>query len=330
MRIAFDHPAVLTLLLVCVPVVTGYGTRWFKVPASTDLPQDRASVIADGAVRLLAALPVGLLVLALSGMHEGQQTLMLTSKGAHIAVVLDRSLSMDEPFALNGEKAVESKNHAAVRMIADLFARRPHDQFSMVAFSTSPILAMPLTAHREAVAASIAAMDQKGLANTDIGAGIAMGLAQLNGDASQATKVLLLVTDGAGVIPEQTQTYIRAEARRQDAHIYYLYLRAGDDPPLAEDIGDDINLGRPSGLDAFLRNLGVAYTGFEARDPHAVQDAAKKIDGLETAPLIYREIVPRRDYDGACYAGAAFFLLMSLLAQLTERGLAPWPAPGRR
>ena len=36
-------------------------------------------------------------------------------------MVLDRSLSMDEPFALNGEKATESKNHAAVRMIADLF-----------------------------------------------------------------------------------------------------------------------------------------------------------------------------------------------------------------
>ena len=113
------------------------------------------------------------------------------------------------------------------------------------------------------MAASIAAMDQKGLANTDIGAGLAMGLAQLDGDAGAATKAVLLVTDGAGVIADQTQKFIRAEAQRLDAHFYYLYLRAGDDPPLAEDIGDDINLGRPSGLDAFLRNLGVTYAAFE-------------------------------------------------------------------
>ena len=326
MSLALDHPAFLFLLAACLPVLAGHGARWINVPAHTGLPQDRASAVADGILRVLAFVPIAALVLALAGLHAGQQTLVRTSKGAHVAVVLDRSLSMDEPFALNGEKAAESKNHASVRMIADLFARRPHDQFAVVAFSTSPILAMPLTGHRDAVAASIAAMDQKGLANTDIGAGLAMGLAQLNGDSGPATKVLLLVTDGAGVIAEPTQNFIRAEARRQGVHIYYLYLRAGDDPPLAEDIGDDINLGRPSGLDAFLHNLGVTYAGFEARDPHAVQDAAQRIDALETSTLVYGETVPRRDFDVWCYRVAAFCLLLSLAAQLAERGLAPWPA----
>ena len=171
-------------------------------------------------------------------------------------------------------------------------AARPHDSFGVVAFSTSPIPAMPLTAHRDAVSASIRAMAEKGLANTDIGAGVAMGLAQFDRDPANAARVLLLVSDGAGAIPETTRDYIRAAARRSGAHLYYLYLRGGDDPPLVEDEDESHNLGRPAGLDAFFRTLGGTYAGFEARDPGAIAAATRRIGALETQPIIYRENLP--------------------------------------
>jgi mxaC protein len=322
--LALDHPAALVLLVGCVPALLGWGSRWFGVASAGTFPVDVVSRVFDLGLRALAALPVAAIVLALAGLHQGQQAIWRSFTGAHVMVVLDRSLSMDEPFSLLGEKASETKTQAASRMLADLFARRPHDRFGLVAFSTSPILAMPLTSHREAVSAAIAAMDAPGLANTEIGGGLALGLAQFADDAPGATHVLLLVTDGAGVIPDQTRAYIKAQARLQDAHLYYLYLRAGDDPPLAEDLGDSVNLGRPAGLDAYFRTLGISYAGFEARDPDAVARAAHKIDELETQKIAVRDLVKQRELDRACLVFAALCLALSLLAQLAERSLPAW------
>jgi mxaC protein len=286
------------------------------------VPRDAASRGADVLLRLLAAIPVASIVLALAGLHAGPRTIERIGTGAHIVVVLDRSLSMDEPFALIGEKAAESKNAASVRMIEALFARRPHDRFGVVAFSTSPIVAMPLTEHRDAVAAALGAMRRPGLANTEIGAGIAMGLAQFAGDAPDAARVILLVTDGAGVIPERTRAVIAEGLRREDAHLYYLYLRAGDDPPLAEASDGGVNLGRPSGLDAYFRTLGVTYASFEARDPNAIDSAARRIEALEAHPIAYTETVPRRDLRMPCLEVAAAALLLGLAAGLAERAPA--------
>ena len=321
MTVSVDHPALLLLAALCLPILAGRGFRWARIPSLIAIPRDAASRGADALLRLLAALPIAALALGLAGLHTGPHTIIRAAKGAHVVVVLDRSLSMDEPFATIGEKARESKTAAAARMIGDFVALRPHDSVGLVAFSTSPIVAMPLTDHRDAAVAAIAAMNHKGLANTEIGAGLVMGLAQFAGDAPGATRVLLLVSDGAGTIAAKTQDLIRSAARQQDVHLYYLYLRAGDDPPLAEETGGDINLERPSGLDGFFRSLGVNYTGFEARDAGAVAVLARKINALETHPILYREEIPRRDLALPCYAAAALCLLLSLLAQLAERDI---------
>ena len=81
LSVAFDHPGTLILLLACLPVLAGRGVRWFAVPDTSAMPQDRLSSVVDGVLRVLAALPIALLVLALAGMHEGQQAIMRTSKG---------------------------------------------------------------------------------------------------------------------------------------------------------------------------------------------------------------------------------------------------------
>ncbi len=318
---AVDHAPVLLLLAGCVPALLGFGSRWLGFASTTGVPGDAVSSVADRVLRLLAALPVAGIVLGLAGLHQGQRSVERQGAGAHVVVALDRSLSMDEPFALRGEKSRESKTEAASRLMAAFFARRPHDSFGVVAFSTAPIQAMPLTAHRAAVSAAIAAMRQKALANTDIGAGIAVGLAEFARDPPGAARVLLLVSDGAGAIPEQTRETIRAAVTREDAHLYYLYLRAGDDPPLAEDADESHDLTRPSGLDTFFRSLGAPYQGFEARDVGAIDAATRRIEALETHPITYRETVPRRDLAWSCYVLAASCLVLSLLAQLAERDL---------
>ena len=324
---AVDHPWVLLLLAACVPALLGSGARWHGFASLAKFPRDRASSALDWILRGVGALALAAMVLGIAGLHDGPRTVERTGFGAHVVVVLDRSLSMDEPFAILGEKASESKTHAASRLLAAFFAQRPHDSFGIVAFSTSPIPAMKLTAHRDAVLASIKAMARRGLANTDIGAGIAMGLAQFAQDPPGAARVLLLVSDGAGAIGEDTRAYIRAAQEQSGAHLYYLYLRSGDDPPLLEEEDESRNLGRPAGLDTFFRSLGGSYQGFEARDAGAIAAATSRIGALETHRLTYCEAQPRRDLDGRCFIVAAICLAVILLAQLAERALLPLRVP---
>jgi mxaC protein len=329
MSLALDHPLLLLLLIGCVPVLLGRGNRWLGFASLIATPRDRASDTLDITLRLLAAMPIACIVIGLAGLHQRREVVQHTATGAHIIVVLDRSLSMDEKFALQGERATESKTAAASRMIGDFFARSPHDRFGLVAFSTAPILSMPLTEHRPAVAAAIRAMNQKALGNTDIGAGIAMALSQFAHDQPDAAHVILLVTDGAGEIPERIRMFLRTGVAAVSAHLYYLYLRSGDDPPLAGN-AEDTNMEHPAGLDAFFRSLDIPYAAFEAQDADAIAAATRKIAALETHPLTYSETLPRRDLARLCYLAAGILLFLSLLAQLAERGLSPLPEPAPR
>jgi mxaC protein len=323
MNLALDHPWLLLMLAFALPPMLGRNATWHIYPSLTAAPADAASRGLDILLRLLATGTIIAIVLGLAGLHRRHDSVQHSGRGAHIVLVLDRSLSMDEPFALQGHKATESKTIAAARLIDQFFASRTQDSFAVVGFSTAAIQVLPLTSHRDAVAASLRAMRQKALANTNIGGGLATALHIFAQDDADATRVILLVSDGAGYIPESVQDEIRAEVLRQHVHIYYLYLRAGDEPPLTEDMGTHNDATHPAALDAFLRGLGVPYRGFEASDPAAIDSATNAIGALETRPITYTEMVPRRDYDRTCYAIASVCLALVLLARLAERDLAP-------
>lgn len=325
--LAVDHPWLLWLLALALPLLAGAGERWNGAPALAAVPRDRLSALLDAALRLAGALAVAGLVLGLAGLHRSEQSIERTGRGAHVVLVLDRSISMDQRFDSRAAGAAqESKTAAAVRLVAEFFARRPHDRFGLVAFSTAPMLAVPLTDRRGIVAAALAAMRRPALDHTDIGRGVALGLSLFQDSSPQAPRVLLLVSDGAGVIDAKVQNLIRAQARKLDAHIYYLYLRTEGDPGLhAPAHAGDAD--QPAALDRFLADLGVPYRGFEADSPGAVSAAIREIDRLETHPVSYRERIARRDYGRQAYALAALGLLLLVLARFAERDLAP-AAPG--
>jgi len=314
-----DHRWALALLLLCVPALRGAGDDWKGVSALLAIPVDPISHALDIALRLVLAGIVAAIVLGLAGLHGGGREIERHGQGAHIVLLLDRSLSMDEGFAIAGAKPRLSKTEAAAQLIEDFFARRRHDSFGVIAFSTQPIPILPLTEHREAVAAAMAAMQQKGLADTDIGSGLQAALKMFENDDPAASRVILFVSDGAGRIPDAVQVPIRAQMLLQRIHLYYLYLRSGDAPALAADIAGHEDPTQPAALDAFFRSLGVPYRGFEAGDPDAVAAATRAIGGLEIRPVTYHEMVPRVGYEGLCYGLAAAGLMVLLLARLAER-----------
>ncbi len=314
-----DHPMALWLLALCLPPLLGWGSGAITVASLRALPRDGISVIVDGGLRVLAALPVLWLTLGLAGPYRPRAQVTRLAGGAHVIVALDRSLSMHEPFALRGRKATESKTQASARLLAAFFARNPHSRFGIVGFSTAPILIMPLTEHRAAIAAAIAAQASGQLGDTDIGSGIAYALAMFGRDDPAAPHVILLITDGAGEIPEQVRLYLAREFHRVHAHLYYLYLRAGDDPPLDDGLVNDTDMTHPAALDAYFRSLHVPYAGFEASDAGAVAAVTARIERIESRPLPYTEDVPRRNYARLCFRLAALFLALHILLLIAER-----------
>jgi mxaC protein len=317
--VAVDNPWPLLLLAFCVPVILGRGTESVLVSSSQHVPEDTVSRVADGVLRLLTAAAVFWTVFGMAGLHRGPGSVERTGHGAHITVLLDRSLSMDEGFARTGQTAKISKTQAAADMIEAFFERRPHDKFGLVAFSTQPISVMPLTDHREAMIAAIAAMRQKGLANTAIGDGLEAALSLFADDDPTAPHVILFVSDGAGRIGDEQQSRLRMEVLRLRVHIYYLYLRSGDAPALAGFTPGHNESTQPAALDAFFRSFDVPYHSFEADDPGAVELATREIGKLESGQLTYVETVPRVDYETLCYVLGAACLFLTLLARLAER-----------
>jgi mxaC protein len=326
MRLGVDQPAVLWFLFLAVlPIITSIF-RARGVPSLVSIPRDALSAAIAVGLRTLAALAITATVLGLAGLHRREGLVSRAGHGAHLVLLLDRSSSMDNSFAgRQPGKAEESKSAAAKRLLTDFVARRPHDRIAVAAFSTSPMPVLPMSEHLEAVRAAVAAMDRPGLAFTDVGRGLALGLSLFDETSFEASRALLLVSDGAAVIDRRVQLALRDAVKRTPVHLYWLYLRSAGapgvfDPPGAG--GEGTPQTNPERhLHQFLTSLGVPYKAFEATSPEAVREAIAAIDRLETKPLHYFERVPRRDLARAAYAIAAAATGFLLLAKFLERDL---------
>ncbi|QBR71145.1 VWA domain-containing protein [Beijerinckiaceae bacterium] len=330
MNLYVDRPILLLLLvLASLPLLT-HGQRPIAYPRLAIIPKDRLSIAVDLLLRCLATVGMAALILGIAGLNRKRLEVERIGQGAQIVLLLDRSISMDQSFDNRvpvGHE--ESKTTAAVRLVKALFSERPHDRFGVVAFSTSPILAMPMTQKRAPVMAALDAMNRPALAHTDIGRGLGLALAQFENSPSIATRVILFVSDGAGVVDRLVQDKIRADVLKFNVHLYYLYLRSQGDPGLFE-AGMQPDRDAPAALNRFFEGLGVPYRAFEAENPDAIKTAVDTINKLETNPVQYWEQIPRRDYSNYAYAVASVALLLLLAARFAERplkGSTPGPRP---
>lgn len=153
-------------------------------------------------------------------------------------------------------------------MIADFVARRPHDRIGVAVFSTSPMAVVPLTDHQEAVQAAVAALDRPGLTYTDVGRGLLLAMSMADEAAVNASRVAVLVSDGAAVIDRQVQAALRDAVARSPVNLYWLFLRTKgshgvfEPPPQGEEDTPQANPERR--LHLFLSTLGIPYRAFEA------------------------------------------------------------------
>lgn len=332
-RLGADHPWLLLLLPLALLPLSVSSQRVSPVSSLALAPADGLSRAIGLTLALAGILAIGGSIVALAGPYCAGETVTRIGIGAQVSMLIDRSGSMNETFAgkqpSGGE---ESKAAASRRLLGDFVGSRAHDQFAVSAFSTAPMLVVPMTDRHEAVRAAIAAIDRPGLDYTNVARGLGMALSQFGSEAAQASRVLLLVSDGAAVIDPKIQGQLRAQFAKIRPNLYWLFLRTKGSPSIGDKpSGEDTPQAAPERhLDLFFKSLGTPYRAFEAEGPDAVADAIRRIENLERDPIPYTETRPRRDLTGLAYAVTLLGLVVLLAGKLIEADIAVVRSSDRR
>lgn len=327
MNIAFLHPWALCGLLLGLLPLFNNGVTVHSYPTLSFLPGDPLSVFLSAMIKLLAVAAIASLVLGLSGIHRTEQWIEKVGFGANIVMLFDRSSSMDQTFAGHTPGGGdESKSGAARRLLLDFIARRPKDRIGVVGYSTSPLLAMPLTENKQAVSAAVSATDTPALAYTNISKGLAMALSfYRERNSRHGANIILLISDGAAAIDADNERKLRQWFASRSVSLYWIFLRGRNTPGVfdrPEDPRDDNAQSRPERyLHLFFQSLKIPYRVFQAESPEEMQQAVAEIDRQETMPLHYRERTPRQDLSGPCYAIATLLTVLLLGIKVAEARL---------
>lgn len=322
MNLDIEHPWVLTLLLLAALPFLFSGSAPVTYSWLNLVPQDGLSRAFGLLLRVAGAMAIAALVLALSGVHRGEQYVERIAEGAQIAIVLDRSRSMNDTFAGDSpaDDDEESKAEAASRLLLEFTGRRSDNVYGVVEFTTSPIYALPLTSKPEAVKAAMASAGSNGLALTNVASPLMMAAGLFAGRTYQGSRVILLVSDGAAKIDEQVGNLLRDAFKEYNVRLYWIYIRTKGSPGIVPQPGQiEIVGGVPEqDLHEYFQSLEIPYTAYEADDPVALQRAVADMDGLERWALRTNEVVPRESLSIYGYGFAWVLILLLAAAKFYE------------
>ena len=272
----------------------GQMYSWLEV-----MPRDRFSDIAALVVKVVTALLLASIVLAIAAPQGPEQEIRKAGKGAQSVLVIDRSVSMDHPFAgdaMSG-RAAEIKSAAARRLITKFIDARPDDMMGVVAFTNSALYGIKITSNRDAIHAAINAATSAGVNQTNIGAGITQAAALFDAIQSSGSRAVILLSDGAGKLSPRAKEKIRERLTREGLSLYWIVLREPDDISIfsGEQYPED-NAPTAIELDRFFRSLKIKYKAYEADNPTALQSAMQDIDSREKNIIQYAVTIPGHDY----------------------------------
>ena len=286
------------------------------------IPKDRLSSIIAIILKFIATLILITIIIGLSGPHSQQREIEKTGIGAQIGLVLDRSASMDDPFAGKDESKVgEMKSAAAARLITDFVNSRKNDMMGMVSFSNSAMYVLPLTDNKNAIIAAVRATAGNALFQTNIGSGLTTGAELFNKVPDSGSRAVILLSDGAGRIDAATQEKIKDWFGRLKISLYWIVLRQPGGISIFNTsfkARDDDVLPPQIELNEFFKSLNSPFQAYEAEDPKTLQKAIEDINQKEKKPIKYFEKIPGQDYSTHCFVTAALLMIALLTLKLIE------------
>jgi mxaC protein len=285
------------------------------------LPTDPLSDLIGWILKVLAVLTLLFIVLGLSAPHTNQQHVERIGVGAQIGLVLDRSASMDDPFSGMVGTVGENKSAAAARLITQFVQSRQNDLMGMVSFSNSAMHVLPLTENKLAMVAAVQATAGNALFQTNIGSGLTAGAELFEKVPDSGSRVVILLSDGAGRIGADAQQKIRDWYDRMHISLYWIVLRQ----PGGLSIFDttfkaDPDRALPAEIELyeFFKTMKTEFHAYEAEDPKTLQLAIDDINRKEKKPIKYMEKIPGKDLSSLCFLIAAGMILLLLGVKYLE------------
>ena len=318
----FSFPWVLWLLpLAFIPLLFKEATlqyySWNEM-----LPKDNLSRIVAMVLKFIATLILIFIIIGLSAPHTHQREIEKTGIGAQIGLVLDRSASMDDPFAGNDQSKVgEMKSAAAARLITDFVQSRANDMIGMVSFSNSAMYVLPLTDNKNAIVSAVRATAGNALFQTNIGSGLTTGAELFNKVPDSGSRAMILLSDGAGRIDAATQEKIKDWFGRFKISLYWIVLRQPGGISIFNTsfkVRDDEPLPPQIELNQFFKTLNSPFQAYEAEDPKTLQKAIEDINQKEKKPIKSFEKIPGQDYSTHCFVAAILMMIVLLSLKLIE------------
>lgn len=338
----FSEPLLLLLLPLAVLPLLRPAAASARYPWLELVPADRLSNTLDWLLRAAAAIAIAATAIGLAGPYLPGTTVERVGRGAEIVVLLDRSLSMDEPlgsasqarFYAFAQMAPESKQSVARRFLSRFVARRGHDLMGLIIFSTFPIPVLPFTARQPLIQAAIhAGATYHGLADTDIGAAILAAARMFENQPYTGSRVVLLVSDGGAVLDTSTRVKIRTAFADERIALDWIYLRSYTSPGL-EQTGSPAPpgaggasasaVGNPElALHRFFQTLLTPYHLYQAESPQSLREAIADIGRAQVLPIRYGERLPRLSLAPRMFGVALIATVVLLIASLLE--VRRWP-----
>jgi mxaC protein len=329
----FSEPLLLLLLPLAVLPLLRPAAASTRYPWLALVPIDRLSNTLDWLLRTAAAAAIAATAVGLSGPYLPGTTVERIGRGAEIVVLLDRSLSMDEPlgsarlasFYSFAQNAPESKQSVARRFLSQFVARRGNDLIGLIIFSTFPIPVLPFTARQPLIQAAIhAGATYHGLADTDIGAALLAATRMFQNQPYTGSRVVLLVSDGGAVLDTATRVKIRTRFADERIALDWIYLRSYTSPGIAASNGTSGTEGNPElALHRFFGTLLTPYHLYQAESPQALREAIADVGRAQTLPIRYGERQPRLSLAPHAFAIALLATAVLLIASLLE--VRRWP-----
>jgi mxaC protein len=191
----------------------------------------------------------------------------------------------------------------------------------MLVFSTEPIQVLPLTDKTKIIHAAIDAGNiGRGLSETDVGAGIVDAIRLFENQPYTGSRVIMLVSDGGARLDEATRIQIADRLQRNRVALYWIYIRSRNSPGIvaakSPEQRDDVEPARV--LHEFFETLETPYRAFDAEDPNALAAAIDEVNRLQSLPIQYSDIVPRKDISNWFYVAAIALVFALLLIERLE------------
>jgi mxaC protein len=314
------------LLLLPLLVLPWINHNQEKIIAWAEfVPADPVSKFIGLTLKTLASIVLAGLILALAGPFEPEKKVERVGEGAEIVLLLDRSRSMDDAFAVKHQAALvsvgrkDSKRRVAKSYLTEFVKKRPDDRFGFVLFSSNAIKLLPLTYNKAPVLATIEANSLgKGLKDTNMSDALIKAAEMFEGQTYRGSRIVLLVSDGGQLLTDEAKQQITTLYKKMNLTINWIYMSSMHGVTLGEG-GDDSYLWQDlpeRKLHSFFESMGTPYRAFEAKSLKEFAKAMNDIDGQQYQTLIVEETLPREQKHKPFYWLVMIALLLLVMAQV--------------